>query len=131
MQYIRLIWQRRLNQAASIEAERRLNLVAMALHRYAEDHDGLLPDELDQLKMPLASELVYRPVPRMDTDGKLIVLHDVEPKHQVIEFPSLRAARGVVFASGRMRIVTEEAFEKLVAADRALRERIGLRDLDE
>ena len=81
---------------------------------------------LDELNLPDAEHVAYRPIPRLNLDEKLILVHDAGPAHKVIEFPSSRDGRGVIFCSGRMHIVSEDVFEKLLAADDALRERLGL-----
>lgn len=107
-------------------AEQRLARFAAALRHYANDHGQRLPDTLDELGLPEAEAVVYRPIPRLNLDGKLLLVHDRAAAHKVLEFPALRDGRAVVFCSGRMRVVSEEVFEKLMAADDALRERLGL-----
>ena len=86
----------------------------------------LIEQSLEELNLPGTDALTYRPAPRLNLDEKLILLHDAAPVHKVVEFPVLRDGRGVIFCSGRMHIVSEEVFEKLLAADDALRERLEL-----
>lgn len=106
------------------EAERRLARVATALRDYAAGHLQRLPVALTELGMPETELLVYRPVERLNRDPRLILLHDREPMHKLLEFPVLRDGRGLVLCSGRLLVVSEEAFEKLIAADDRLRERL-------
>lgn len=125
----RYIWlQVRLSgsRARSRDAERRLQGLAGALHRHAMDHGGHLPDSVVNLGLEGPIQQCYRPVPRLDLDPRLILIHDPPGNHLVIEFPSLRPARGVVLCSGRYLVLTEEAFQELLRADAALRERLNL-----
>jgi hypothetical protein len=113
-------------RTAGVEAERRLVRFATALRNYARDNHQALPATLAELNLPESRHVCYRHVPRLDLDVKLMVVHDAAPVHKVLEFPSLRDGRGVVFANGRLHVVSEEVFEKLIVADDALRERLGL-----
>lgn len=113
-------------QAASDAAERRLVAFATALRNYARDNLQRLPGSLEELNLPNSEGVVYRTIPRLNLDEKLILVHDAAPVHKVLEFPMLRDGRGVIFCSGRMHIVSEEVFEKLLAADTALRERLEI-----
>jgi len=124
-----LIIQRRHYLSADREAEQKLLALAAALRRYAETHDGALPENLTVLGWPEKQNAVYRPVPLLDLDEKLILACDARSDRKVIEFPMLRDGRGVVFCSGQYHVVTEAAFEKLMDADDGLRERLGLRRL--
>jgi hypothetical protein len=126
VEYGVLRFRQRRSQPEARRSEHRLNRCAEALHRYAERHGGLLPDRLDELGLSETDGIVFRAVPRFDTDRRLILVYDAEPTHQVLEFPRLRAGRAVVFCTGRMVVVTEEAFEKLLRADDALRGEIEL-----
>lgn len=124
--YALLRWQWAAYQASASQAERRLYQAAAGLREYAGRHLQRLPERLEETGFEPAGTVAYRPVPRLGLDERLILLHDAGPARKVLEFPSLRDGRGVVFCSGRMLVVTEEAFEKLLAADDALRERLGL-----
>lgn len=115
---------------ASQEASKRLSRFATALRNYAEDHGQLLPDSLQELNLPEANSVTYRPCGRLDLDEKLILLHDAHPSHKVMEFPALRDGWGVVFCSGRFHVVSESILEKLIAADDALRERLELEPVE-
>jgi hypothetical protein len=122
-----LVIQRWRYLSADRQAERKLLAVAAALKRYAEEHDGDLPEKLTDLGWPADDSVAYRPVPRIDLDEKLILACDARPGRKVIEFPMLRDGRGVVFCSGRFHVATEAAFEKMIAADDRLRERLAVK----
>lgn len=126
VEYVVLRIRQGRSREASQVAEKRLLRVATALKNYAEAHLKTLPGSLDELHLPDTAEVAYRPVPRINQDEKLILVHDREPVHQVLEFPALRRGRGVVFCSGRFRVVSEEVWDKLLVADDALRDRLGL-----
>jgi hypothetical protein len=86
-----------------------------------------LPNSLEGFNLPSGTMgLVYRPLPRITLDPRLVLVHDAGATQKLIEFPSLRDARGVVFCTGRFRVLTEEAMQKVLAADDALREKLGL-----
>ena len=112
--------QRRSARAAEL-SERRLALLATALRDYAAANMQRLPATLAELGAAGAEAVAYRPAPRLNLDARLILLHDREPTHKVLEFPVLRDGRGLVFCSGRLLVVSQEVFEKLIAADDALR----------
>jgi hypothetical protein len=125
-EYIALQVRRRRHSTAAHEAQRRLVRFATALRNYALGSGQRLPTSLRELGLPESERVAYRPSRRIDEDERLILVHDREPTQKVLEFPSLRDGRGLVFCGGRLHVVTEEAFEKLLAADDALRERLGL-----
>jgi hypothetical protein len=125
-EYILLRLRRSKHHATSEAARRRLTRFATALHHYARDHLQRLPESLAELNLPESQEVAYRPIPRLNLDPRLILLHDALPTQKIIEFPVLRDGRGVIFCNGRLHLVAEEVFEKLLAADNALRERLGL-----
>lgn len=129
--YASLLLARQRDRHRGSLAERSLAACAAGLRAYASGHGGQLPLTLESLGTGWEADVVYRPVPRIDLDEKLILLHGRYPTHRLIEFPMLRAGRGVVFCSGRLRVVSEEAFDKLIGADNALRERLGLQPLPE
>lgn len=124
--FARLFWRQRASRRAARLADARLADAAAALQRYAQAHGRRLPNRLEELGMADTQRVMYRPVPTLDLDPRLILVHDGEATHQVIEFPVLRPGRGLVFCSGALRVVTEDAWTKLEAADNALRERLGL-----
>ena len=125
-EYIWLRVRHARHRAVGEEAERRLVGFATALRNYAKENLQRLPDSLDELNLPGTDAVAYRPIPRLNLDEKLILVHDASPVHKVIEFPMLRDGRGVIFCSGRLHIVSEDVFDKLRAADDGLRERLGL-----
>ncbi len=129
-EYLLLRVRQAKHRPTSDAAQQRLTGFAIALRNYARDHLQRLPESLDELNLPDTQAVAYRPIPRLNLDEKLILVHDAAPVHKVIEFPVLRDGRGVIFASGRLHIVSEEVFEKLLAADEALRERLGLHPIE-
>lgn len=125
-QYVRLYVRYRRHRPASVAAERRLTGAATALRAYADRHLQRLPDRLDEVSAEDLSGVAYRWVPRLTLDGRLIVLHDAGPTHKLLQLPNLRDGRGVVLCNGRLLVISEEAFDKLLHADDALRARLGL-----
>lgn len=71
-----------------------------------------------------------RPVPALDTDRRLVLLHEDAPRQQLPRFPSEEAARTVMFADGRVEWFSESAFERLLVGDNVLRGRLDLPELD-
>jgi hypothetical protein len=119
-----LYFQQRRSAPIALAAERRLIQAATALRDYAAGHLQRLPESLEAIGVAGSPTLVYRPVARLNLDDRLVLLHDREPTHRVLEFPVLRDGRGLVLCGGRLLVVSEEVFEKLIAADDALRERL-------
>ena len=52
---------------------------------------------------------VYRFVPELDLDERLILAYEDEPKHLFMQFPRLATGRNVLFASGKVELFAEEA----------------------
>ena len=131
VEYLILRLRQRRSQATADQAERRLVRLATALRRRNKEQadEGSAPDG-EELALSGTGAIVHRPVPSVDLDDRLILVHDATPTHKVLEFPALRDGRGVVFCSGRLRVVSEEVWEKLLAADNALREKLNLEPLD-
>lgn len=132
---VAVVWAARFGQlylrwlsfrAAGREAERNLLEAAARIRDFATRHLERLPDSLDNLPGEPARGVAYRPAPRLTLDGRLVVLHDDQPTHKLLQFPHLRDGRGVVLCSGRVLFLTEEAFEKLIQADDTLRQKLGL-----
>lgn len=122
---------RRLRSApASREWLGRLQQIVAGLRAYAATHDAALPDSLRAIAPGLAEHFVYRPVPNSKFDERLIVIYDRAPRHVLVEFPMLRAARAVATLGGKTLILSEQQFEKLLAADNGLRVKCGLEPLD-
>lgn len=107
-------------------AERNLVEIASRLRGYAGSHLQTLPAQLEEVSPGRSHGVAYRPVPRLTLDERLVLLHDDRPTHKLLQFPQLRDGRGVVLCSGRLLVVSEEAFEKLLQADDVLRQRLGL-----
>src|SRR5262245_43274289 len=113
--------------AAAESADRdRLADLYLELRRFAAAHSGRLPSELPDAWD--GDGISYRPLPSADCDPKLIVAHDAAARRQIVEFPNTRPGRLVLFWTGRVRLLTESAFEKLLAADDAMRSRLGIDD---
>jgi len=127
-EYVLLRFRQSRSAALARSAERRLALIATALRDYAAANLQRLPLKLEELKLEDAQAVVYRSATRLNLDERLVLLHDRAPTHKVLEFPALRDGRGLVLCSGRLLVVSEEAFEKLIAADDALRQRLGLEE---
>lgn len=130
-QYAVLRWRWGVARAQGAQAERRLVEAASRLRDYATANLQRLPESWEQAGWIPDAPIAYRPIPRLALDERLILVHDARPTHQILEFPSLREGRGVVLCNGRMLVVTESAFEKLMEADNALRQRLGLEAIAE
>lgn len=102
----------------------RLAALHAALTRFVEHHRRF-PSELHELEGIDATDVAYRPPGAAPADEKLLVAHDARPTRGVIEFPHVRPAHHVLFWSGRVRLVTQSALERLLEADDAFRERSG------
>lgn len=124
--YLALTVQRRRSTAGSGAALDALARVAAALREYAAAHAGALPAKIERVAPRDADGFIYRPVTHEGFDERLIVLYDRLPQHAVLEFPALRPGRAVYLLGGKVVVVSEEQFEKLLAADEALRRRCGL-----
>ncbi len=96
------------------------------LKDHAAAHQGRLPSTLDELARPDLASFAYRPIAHARVDEKVLIAHDAESTRLLIEFPNARPARNVLFWSGRVRLVTQGAFEKLIEADTAFRARINI-----
>lgn len=122
--------QLRLRQQASPDSSGAAHLAALhaALRQYADAHLGRLPRSLAELGLPEGDvkAIVYRAVPTARADEKTLLAHDSAAATTVLEFPHLRPARHVLFWSGRVRLVSESAFEKLIEADDAFRDKHGI-----
>ena len=94
-----------------------------ALRQFAHNNAGRMPESLDELNFTGGDAITYRPIASVLADEKILVAHDATPSRRVLEFPYLRPARNVLFWSGRIRLVSESAFEKLIEADDAFRAR--------
>ena len=116
-----------------------------------ENQEGLDPQEVHRLGKAICPSLglvtVYRTLDLLAELGLVRRVHSeqhchsfasagrdrhyllCQGCHRVIEFPALRDGRGVVFCSGRYRVVSEEAWDKLRMADDALRLKLDLEPL--
>jgi len=116
------------------EAEAREDLIALhqALQRAAETGSGRLPSSLaDLAEVPGrggqtdASQWRYRPVAHGPLDPRLLVVCDAAAIRPMVQFPRLARGRLILFWSGRVVLVPESAFERLIAADDVLREKLA------
>lgn len=114
------------HRAAGEAAEAALRRFVDLCRAHAERHGGEWPARIEHVDAGLASQVTYRPAVHAERDVRLLVAHGREATHRVIEFPVLRAGRAVWFAGGKLRVVSEDVFAKLVEADDRLRERLGL-----
>ncbi len=124
--FVVLYGQYRRHRLVGTVAEQRLAQMGQSLAAYAAGHLQRLPESLDEIAGEQSAGIAYRPVPRLTLDARLMLLHDDRPVHKVLQFPNLRDGRGVLFCSGRLLVVSEEAFDKLQQADSALRQKLGL-----
>jgi hypothetical protein len=129
-QYAVLRWRQSRTRAQESAAEHRLLEAASRLREYAAGHLQRLPDNWEEAGGSPDDSVAYRPVPRLTLDERLILVHDAGPVRRIVEFPALREGRGVVLCSGRVLVVTESAFERLVESDNALRRRLGLEPIE-
>jgi len=119
--YIYLIAQA--SQTPATDTQPILQRLHAALRQFAHNNAGRTPESLDELDFANADAITYRPIASVLADQKILVAHDATPSRRVLEFPHLRPARNVLFWSGRVRLVSESAFEKLIEADDAFRAR--------
>jgi hypothetical protein len=129
VRYVTLLLRRARTAPAAQEALRRLDDALAALRGYAAEHDGALPDSLAGVAPEAAEWIVYRPVPSRAFDERLILVYDRGQPHLLVEFPMLRAGRAVGTLGGKRLILSEQQFEKLLAADNRLRVTCGLEGL--
>ncbi len=119
--YIYLVAQA--SQTPENDTQPLLQRLHAALRQFAHNNAGRMPESLDELNFPNAEAITYRPIASVLADQKILVAHDATPSRRVLEFPYLRPARNVLFWSGRVRLVSESAFDRLIEADDAFRAR--------
>lgn len=117
---------------AAREAEAALGRLHEILRRRAAAAGGLWPETLDEFApedwaglAPLAPESIhYRP----GGGGRRLLMRACESRaaHRAIDFPRLVPARHALWSNGQVRLLSEEAFERLLAADNRIREEAGL-----
>lgn len=74
--------------------------------------------------------MVLRDVDPTAIDPRRIILHDDHPSRPIAAFPRMIRGRLVLLGTGRIVLVSESAFEKLLEADQALESR-GPAELNE
>ncbi len=121
--YLQLLAASRSDTAAPDSASLLTNL-HRALSDYAKQNLGRLPSSLAEINLTNPA-ITYRPAAAPNPDEKLLIAHDAAPNRTIIEFPHSRPGRNILFLSGRLRAVSESAFEKLIEADDAFRAKLG------
>ena len=124
--YVQLLLQRRRHRGLARSSTRGLRLLYDGLATFAKFNDARLPASLEGDDWAFARPYVYRPTPRWGYDERLVIAYDREPHHRLIEFPTLRAGRAVLLGTGRVVVVSQTQFERLMDADNRLRESLGL-----
>lgn len=112
----------------------RENLMAFGQEfaKYAFSHSGHLPERLDVFSevIPEAScSYVYRYVPELELDNRLILLYEKSPQHAMMAFPKLVFGCHVLFANGKVELFEEGVVHQLIVGDNVLRERLGLPEI--
>lgn len=69
------------------------------------------------------ANMVLRDVALPDIDPRRILLHDSQPVRPIAAFPRMIRGRLVLLGTGRIVLVSESAFEKLLEADQGLASR--------
>ena len=72
------------------------------------------------------SDWVWRFIPDDCDEPKLVLGYDRECRHQIMQYPVLRDAQHVRFAGGRVHLMSQDAIQRTLEADDALRERLDL-----
>ncbi|MBT4100103.1 MAG: hypothetical protein HOM68_11670 [Gemmatimonadetes bacterium] len=122
--WLQLTQRRRVSQSQRDEAQRHGEGLLATLEEIA-GREGVTPDHLPA-DLSAASGWVYRRVPTLTVDRRLIVLHEDAPRQILTRFPGEEEARTIVFADGRVDVFTESAFGQLIVGDDVLRERLKL-----
>ena len=110
----------------------RVMALGQELARYAFAHQGMLPESLDRVLRVLPDgpcAYVYRYVPELALDKRLILAYDDAPRHALMQFPRLAEGRHVLFADGKVDLFAEEAVHQLVVGDNVLRDRLNLPEI--
>lgn len=128
--YARLARQHSHGAEAAERSWSRLQMLHASLQAHAEGHVGRFPTTLAELDPDLELMFVYRPIPNRSFDERLIVAYDRVSQHRLLDFPVLRDGRAVLLLGGKRLVFSAEQFEKLVVADNALREQVGLQVLE-
>lgn len=106
-----------------------LMALGQEMARYAFSHQGFLPHQLGPLMSvltPKHGRYMYRYVPRLYTDSRLILAYDDAPRHTLMAFPRVVPGRLVLFASGKVALFEEGVVHQLIVGDNVLRCRLGL-----
>jgi hypothetical protein len=134
--YVQLRIRLRASDGPFMACRTRLMALGRELARYALAHQGLLPADLERVLpvlkgagAPDTCALVYRRVPELDRDNRLILAYDDAPRHPLLQFPRLVMGRNVLFAGGRVDLFAEEALHQLIVGDNVLRGRLGLPEI--
>lgn len=132
VRYVQLHLQLRSSQAHWLACREYLLELGQEFGRYAFSHQGLLPEKLDTVRQVLpesACEYVYRFVPELARDDRLILAYEKEPAHALMAFPKLSMGRNVLFASGKVELFEEGVLHQLIIGDNVLRSRLDLPEI--
>jgi hypothetical protein len=125
------LWARRRRHADEQQGSLRgLRLLYDGLSRFARYNGNAWPASLEGDDWAFARPYVVRALPRWGFDDRLVIAYEREPRHRLIEFPSLRPGRAVLLSTGKVVVLSQPQFEQLMAADSRLRETLGLDPLD-
>jgi hypothetical protein len=117
------------------KAEELLRGIRLALGQYAESHGLRLPGAISELDLPddlaeYASRLAFRPAPDVKCDERLILLYERNARFKVSEFAAVQPARLLMLLSGKIMLLSDGAFARLLQADNTVREKAGLEPVE-
>lgn len=92
------------------------DIFLMLRHAVNESHGGLN----DARSAAARANMTLREVDPAAIDPRRILLHDDRPIRPIAAFPRMIRGRLVLLGTGRIVLVSESAFEKLLEADQAL-----------
>lgn len=99
------------------EARNRMSDIFMLLRRTTADSKHLLAEAREASAQ---ANMTLRDVDPSGIDPRRILLHDAQPVRPIAAFPRMIRGRLVLLGTGRIVLVSESAFEKLLGADEAL-----------
>jgi len=109
------------NNDDEAHARNRMTDCYITLRRTGE----LTKNEIDDVRNAASQAgMTLRDFDPAEVDPRHLILHDDAPRRPIAAFPRLAYGRLVQFWSGRIVLVTESAFEKLLEADDALRDKL-------
>lgn len=120
------------SESAWMTSREQMLALGQEFARYAFSHQGFLPEKLEVLTAALSEDdgdYVYRYVPQLDCDERLILVYDESPRHAMMAFPKLVYGRHVLFASGKVELFEEGVVHQLIVGDNVLRNRLDLPEI--